>query len=164
MVKSNRWGVDVGWAITSHPLKGRSIENIDHRGVVIADRQLLTVRAKCDALWVIFARGLDRLADAAKVRAVAVGVVRVKTNLSVIGSCRETTVTREICAVAVVSIVVVAERLAPILVPVEDPQAFTCGKRRGEVATVRRENKELRDFRQILVNSSNQVPDSRSNR
>jgi hypothetical protein len=42
-------GFDVGRFVPSHPLKGRTIQNIDCRDVVVANRQEFAVRTVSDA-------------------------------------------------------------------------------------------------------------------
>ena len=93
-------GVSVGRPVPAHAFEGGSIENVDRRDIIVADRQPFAVRTESDAVRAMSARRPDRLADAAKVWAVVLRVVLVEANQSVIGRRRETAVGRERCAVA----------------------------------------------------------------
>src|SRR5262249_16132118 len=110
-----------------------------------------------DASRAFYARRLERLAEAAEVWAVAVGIVLVRANEAIEAGRRETAVARERHAIAVVSILVIAERLAPILVAVEDPQTIATAERCGEVAAVWREREQKSDIREIAGNSPNEL-------
>jgi len=105
--------------VPSHALK--TIQNIDRRDVEVANRQEFAVRTVSDTKRAMSAQRLERLADATKVWAVAARIVPVRAKQAIVAARHETAVAREHRAITEVSVLVVAERLAPILALVEDP-------------------------------------------
>ena len=139
--------------------KGRSIQKVDRhrRAIAVADRQSLAVRTEGDAHR-CRADSPDGVAGAAEVWAGAVRIVPVKANEPVEACCRETAVARERRAVAIVSILVVAEGFGPILVAVEDAEAVGTAERCGEITAVRRKGQEKRcNCRRIRMNPLYQI-------
>src|SRR5215469_5380479 len=100
VTSSKRRDFDVGRFVPSDALKGRTIQNIDRRDVVVANREEFAVRTVSDTPRKFSARRLERLADAVEVGAVAVGIVLIRANRAIVAGRRETAVARESRAIS----------------------------------------------------------------
>ena len=83
---------NVGRSVPAQVFEGGSVQDVDSRDIIVANRHPLAVRAKGYAARAISARRFERLAHAAKVGAVAGSIVRVASNQPVKGRRHEPTV------------------------------------------------------------------------